>query len=424
MIEGRSGPARALAERVPWRRAGRGSTFADVRGRSFGRRRVAFGAVVAFALVAAACTSVVRASVANDGTQGNDVSWFPSLSHDGRYVAFESSASNLVPGDSNNVGDVFVRDNVAKTIVRASVTSSGQQLSRNSGTAKIDESGRYVAFISDSWNGPFPFPRGVYVHDMQSGVTEPIFPSDAFDLDLSGSGRYVALVFAGKVQVYDRDTGTADASAGAGAAPTISDDGRYVTFIRPRPTGTDAATDVFVRDRVAGITTRVPYPAAFTDPSAISASDPQISGNGRYVAYAERKHLSAFTFRYLIYLYDRQVGTLERVDVRSDGTPSNECCPAVHAISEDGRYVMFRSADLVAGDNGNVHEYVRDRVAQTTYLVDRNANEEPANDGWSYASDIAGDGTRVAMSLQATNMVPNDTNGVVDVFVRAFPGAP
>ena len=69
-------------------------------------------------------------------------------------------------------------------------------------------------------------------------------------------------------------------------------------------------------------------------------------------------------------------------------------------------------------------EYVRDRVAQTTYLVDRNANEEPANDGWSYASDIAGDATRVAMSLQATNMVPNDTNGVVDLFMRAFPGAP
>jgi len=174
----------------------------------------------------------------------------------------------------------------------------------------------------------------------------------------------------------------------------------------------------------AGTTRQVPYPAAFTDPSAISASDPQISGNGRYIAYAERKHLSAFTVRYLIYVYDRQVGTLERVDVRSDGTPSNECCPAVHAISDDGRYVMFRSADLVAGDSGNVHEYVRDRVARTTYLVDRNAKEERANDGWSYASNIAGDGTRVAMSLQATNMVPNDTNGVVDAFVRAFPGAP
>ncbi len=380
---------------------------------------------MAFALVVAACTSIVRASVANDGTQANGTSWFPSLSHDGRYVAFESDASNLVPGDTNNVGDVFVRDNVAKTIVRASVTSSGQQLVRSSGTAKIDDSGRYVAFISDFWNsGGSSFPRGAYVHDMQTGVTEPILPSDLFDLDLSGSGRYVVVVSGGNVQVYDRDTDTADSSAGPGSRPTISDDGQYVAFIRPRPSGSGGATDIFVRDRVAGTTTQVPYPTAFNDPSYISASDPQISGNGRYVAYAERRLASAFTYRYLIYAYDRDAGTLERVDVRSDGTPGPDLNPGLHAISDDGRDVMFHSGGLVPDDNGNENEYVRDRVADQTYLVDRNQNEEIANDWSSYGSEISGDGTRVAMSSQATNLVPDDTNGKVDVFVRAFPGAP
>jgi hypothetical protein len=67
---------------------------------------------------------------------------------------------------------------------------------------------------------------------------------------------------------------------------------------------------------------------------------------------------------------------------------------------------------------------VRDRVAGKTYLVDRNANEEIANDYSSYGSDISGDGTRVAFSSQATNLVKGDTNGKIDVFVRAFPGAP
>jgi Tol biopolymer transport system component len=380
---------------------------------------------VAFACVAAACTSVVRASVANDGTQGNGTSWFPSLSFDGRYVAFESDASNLVPGDTNNVGDVFVRDNTAKTIVRASLDSSGQQLSRKSGTPRIDDSGRVVAFISDFWNSRgSTYPRGVYVHDTQTGVTEPISPSDAFDLDLSGSGRYVALVSGGIVTVYDRDTDATDTSAGPGGSPTISDDGRYVAFTRPRPTGSNDATDVFVHDRVAGTTTLVPYPTQVLDPSAVAAQIPQISGNGRYVAYLERRFAAAFFFKYIVYVYDRTTGTRERVDVRDDGTPSPDLIPDLHAISDDGRDVMFRSGGIVAGDENGIHEYVRDRVAGRTYLVDRNANEEIGNDWSSYGSDISGDGSRVAMSSQATNLVPSDTNGTVDVFVRAFPGAP
>ena len=96
----------------------------------------------------------------------------------------------------------------------------------------------------------------------------------------------------------------------------------------------------------------------------------------------------------------------------------------MHAISDDGRDVMFRSGALVPDDNAGDNEYVRDQVAHQTYLVDRNQNEALANDYSSYASDISGDGTRVAMSSQATNLVPDDTNGKIDVFVRAFPGAP
>ena len=118
--------------RCLWRRALRRCMFARVRGRLARRRRLTIGALAGLAVLLAACTSIVRASVANDGTQGNGISWFPSLSHDGRYVAFESSASNLVPGDTNNVSDIFVRDLVAKTIVRVSVNSNGVQADRNS----------------------------------------------------------------------------------------------------------------------------------------------------------------------------------------------------------------------------------------------------------------------------------------------------
>jgi WD40-like Beta Propeller Repeat len=401
-----------------------------VRGRLARRRRLTIGALVGLAVLLAACTSIVRASVANDGTQGNDISWIPSLSHDGRYVAFESSASNLVPGDTNNVSDIFVRDLVAKTIVRVSVNSNGVQADRNSSRPRIDDSGQFVAFISDSAKLGGTFALWAYVRNTKTGVTEPILPTDNFDLDLSGSSRYVALVVSGNLDVYDRFAQTVDTIAGPASKPTLSDNGQYVAFMRPRPSGSGGATDIFVRDRVAGTTTQVPFPAPSTGyPSYISGSDPQISGNGRYVAYTESELVSAeppdtFSYRNDIFVYDRQAGTLERADVRSDGTPGHDLDAEVHAISDDGRDVMFRSGGLVPDDNGAENEYVRDRVAHQTYLVDRNQDEKIADDWSSYGSDISGDGNRVAMSSQATNLVPNDTNGTIDVFVRAFPGAP
>ena len=107
--------------------------------------------------------------------------------------------------------------------------------------------------------------------------------------------------------------------------------------------------------------------------------------------------------------------------MRSDGTPGNDFDAEVHAISDDGRDVMFRSGGLVPDDNGAENEYVRDRVAHQTYLVDRNQDEKIADDWSSYGSDISGDGNRVAMSSQATNLVPNDTNGTIDVFVQRSP---
>ncbi len=402
-----------------------------MRSRLAERPRLTIGAVVAFALLAASCTSVVCASVANDGIQGNGVSWFPSLSHDGRYVAFESSASNLVPGDTNNVSDIFVRDLVAKTIVRVSVNSNGVQANRNSSVPRIDDSGQFVAFISDSANLGGTFALWAYVHNTKTGATEPILPTDNFDLDLSGSSRYVAVVVSGNLDVYDRFAHTTDTIAGPASKPSISDNGQYVAFMRPRPSGSGDATDIVVRDRVTGTTTQVPFPTPSTDyPSYISGADPQIAGNGRYVAYTERELVNVelpdtFDYRNRIYVYDRQAGTLERADVRSDGTPGQDGAVEVHAISDDGRDVMLRSGGLVPDDrNFQDDEYVRDRVAGKTYLVDRNANEEIANDYSSYGSDISGDGTRVAFSSQATNLVNGDTNGKIDVFVRAFPGAP
>jgi Tol biopolymer transport system component len=90
--------------------------------------------------------------VASDGTQGNGYSWFPSISADGRYVAFESYASNLVPGDTNDSWDVFVHDRLTGQTTRVSVASDGTQGNGSSWWPSISAEGRYVAFMSDALN--------------------------------------------------------------------------------------------------------------------------------------------------------------------------------------------------------------------------------------------------------------------------------
>ncbi len=179
------------------------------------------GGLAALTLVLAACTPTERASVANDGAQGNGISDAPSLSHDGRYLAFESSASHLVPGDTNHVSDIFVRDLVAKTVARVSASSSGAQANRNSSRPRIDDAGQFVAFTSDSTTFAGTSALWVYVHNLKTGVTAPILPTDGVDLDLSGSSRYVAVVISGNVDVYDRYTRTIDSNTGSGSTPSI-----------------------------------------------------------------------------------------------------------------------------------------------------------------------------------------------------------
>src|SRR5690349_5010307 len=121
-------------------------------GRRSSKRPVAVAVIAGFALLVAACTSTVRASVASDGTQSNDHSFDASLSNDGRYVAFQSYATNLVSGDTNGRADAFVRDNTTKTVTRVSVTSNGQQGDRDAAAPRLDATGRYVAFISQATN--------------------------------------------------------------------------------------------------------------------------------------------------------------------------------------------------------------------------------------------------------------------------------
>ena len=148
--------------------------------------------------------NTARVSVASDGAQAeNGYSYSPSISADGRFVAFESSASNLVAGDSNGLIDVFVHDRKSGETTRISLASDGSQTNSYSYGGFISVDGRYVAFVSYASNlvtGDTNEMEDVFFHDRQSGETTRVsVASDGAQADnsssypsISADGRYVA----------------------------------------------------------------------------------------------------------------------------------------------------------------------------------------------------------------------------------------
>jgi len=340
-----------------------------------------------------------RVSVASDGTQGNDTSSRPSISADGRYVAFESGASNLVSGDSNNKFDVFVHDRQMGQTTRVSVASDGTQGNSDSAQASISADGRYVAFNSSASNlvsGDTNSERDVFVHDRQTGQTTRVSVASA---GTQGNGRPEHL--------------------------SISPNGWHAAFESYASNlvsgDTNGDKDIFVHDRQTGQTTRVSVASDGTQGNRGSWY-PSISVDGRYVAFESwaSNLVSGDTNGYGdMFVHDRETRETIRVSVASDGSQGNERSEDA-SISADGRYVAFGSAasNLVSGDtNGAYDMFVRDRQTGQTTRVSVASDGTEGNYG-SHQSSISADGHYVAFHSVASNLVSGDTNGTWDVFVH------
>jgi Tol biopolymer transport system component len=206
-------------------------------------------------------SGTTRVSLSSTDAQGDGGSALPSISADGRFVAFVSTATNLVPGDSNGVADVFVRDRRSGTTQRVSVATGGSQANAASGgRPSISADGRYVAFVS-------------FATDLVAGDTNAV--SDVFLRDRTGGTTTRVSLAAANAQ-----------SAAASLSPSISADGRFVAFesgplLAP---GAGTSTDgVYVRDVRRATTERVSVPNTGTPSGA--AAQPSISGDGRFVAF-------------------------------------------------------------------------------------------------------------------------------------------
>jgi Tol biopolymer transport system component len=340
-------------------------------------------------------------SVGTGGNQGNGVSGLfgITISPDGRFVAFESRASNLVPGDTNAVRDVFLRDRLNGTTERVSVATGGAQGNEDCLLPSISSDGRYVAFTSNATNLVVGDTNGtwdIFVRDRQSGTTERV------SIGLGG------------VQ------GTADSYF-----PCISADGRWVTFESRAanlvPGDTNGSYDVFVRDRHLGAIERVSVATGGTQSDLGESVSATISSDGRYVAF-----LSSATNlvpgdtngTFDVFLHDRRSGTTERVSVATSGAQGNGSGPA--SISEDGRYVAFGSyaPNLIPGGSSGLHIFVRDRIHATTEIVSVTTEGAQPAGSLSELASISGDGRYVVFRSYNRDLVQGDSNGFGDVFLH------
>jgi Tol biopolymer transport system component len=413
---------------------------------------------ISFSIAAAGAGGTTeRVSVDSAGIQGSASSFTPSISADGRFVAFASRATNLVPGDTNTSDDVFVHDRQTGTTERVSVDSAGTEGNGPSVDPAISADGRFVAFISIATNlvpGGTSGRWHVFVRDRQTGITEQVSVDSAgnqgdwsYDPAISADGRFVAFQSyatnlvpgdtngAGDVFVHDRQTRTTERlsvdSAGTGGNglsvnPSISADGRFVVFYSYAtnlvPGDTNGAGDVFVHDRQTGTTERVSVDSAGTQGNS-NSDRPSISADGRFVAFSSSATNLApgdTGGQVDLFVHDRQTRTTERASVDSAGNQGNEWSIGPPALSADGRFVAFLSlaTNLVPGDsNGWMNVFVRDRQARTTERVSVDGAGTEGNES-SDAPSISADGRFVAFTSAAFNLVPGDTNWSADVFVH------
>jgi Tol biopolymer transport system component len=401
----------------------------------------------------ATTAGTTRVSVSSSHQQGNRPSFTAGISANGRYVAFTSLATDLVPGDTNRRQDAFVYDRRTGRTQRVSVSSSGAQARAgrdpDGGSAAMDLSadGRYVLFRSDAPNlvpGDTNGKSDAFVHDRATGKTRRIPPAGVgvFAGAFSANGRYAVLVADGNVFRYDlRGHRLLRLTAGANSwsdGGSVSADGRYVAFTSNASNlvrgDTNKLPDVFVRDLRTGKTTRVSVTSAGKQGVGKRYSNgsnaPTISADGRYVAFhSDMVNLvrgdTNDTFD--IFVHDRVTGKTQRVNVSSTGGQANAESGSGASFTADDRYVAFSSlaTNLVPGDRNDITDvFVRDLRTNRTQLVSLGLHGQGDDASWiGLGAAFTADGRSLLFASWAANLVPGDTNDVADVFVRAWRGS-
>jgi Tol biopolymer transport system component len=387
---------------------------------------------ITFQLTPSSNSQTLRISLSNIGQEGNGPSSNPSISGDERTIAFDSNASNLMPGNPNGHFHVYVYDLQTEQLVR--VSESG----RHSRWPAISRDGRSILFTS--WNVPGTGDLSIqlYVHDRDTGTTQPVSISSQ---GVPGNGSYMS--------------------------KSISANGRFIAFSSDSdnlvPDDNNYSEDVFVHDRETGKTERVSVSSTGEEADYGDSSGASISADGRYVAF----HSRASNFvaddnnnKYDIFIHDRETKTVEHISFRFEGY-EGDADIYYPRLTPDARYVVFTNGGYVLvhdrqqktteiitpspdastqggtiSDDGRIVAFVSTFNPQSPstpfpyaniYIHDRTTGkywpQSLTYDGNFHNKELetvilSGDGQFIAISTDASNLVLDDTNNFSDVFIH------
>ena len=407
--------------------------------------------------------TTILASINLAGTGGGNGDSIPiELSTNGRYALFESSASDLAPGDTNNVTDVFVRDLVIGTNILVSIGTDGGCANGVSGESAMTSDGRYVAFASTASNlvpGDTNGLRDIFVRDLVTGVTTlaspgATGPGRSDSPQLTPDGRYVAFLSTatnlvpgatttGEVYVRDLTGGvtylasgnahTLIASNAISYNQAISDNGQFVAF--------ESSTN---GSSVGGIIQRYQLQSGFTDivyPNAAAIQtgytcfhNLDMTPDGRFIAFIAGTNNNTNS---VVYLWDAQTATTTLVSCDTNNVMPTNSVSDWPVVDPSGRFVVFLSTATSLTTNvvaGSFHLYLRDLQAGTTFLLDADTNGFGFPKDFMNPARLTPDGRFLVFdcsdeypatntynqpsAFAARSLVPNDNNHAYDVFVR------
>lgn len=413
--------------------------------------------------------TVTLVSVNYNGTGGaNSTSFGGQVSTNGRYALFVSDATDLLPGDTNNFSQVYVRDLQSATNILVSVATDGTFGYGSSSDPVMTPDGRWVAFVSSATNLAANVTNGImnlFLRDIANGITTQVTAgSSGVNTTVSSpvitpDGRYIAFassatgMVAGvlrynQTEIYRYDSllnKMTWASTNAGLTvsnllhlyvstyytmpsshPVISDDGRYVAFktgwtnglVSPGSPGV-AAVVLFQYDSATGTNTIIctnGYPPwlAWDD-----VYGPVMTPDGKYVAYVQLEPSGTTNYSGVV-VWNQQAGTNVLASADANGLWPTNSTSVSPTLSPDGRYVTFLSDATTLVSNtvsAGQHIYRRDLQTATTVLVDANTNNAGSEDETGTIPSMSANGQSVTYSALDGVLVAGDNNNASDIFL-------